>query len=139
MNFQTVTLQVPKTIYQSARRTAKAVKRPLEDILVRVLKSSLPSLEGLPKEMTKELIGLESLDDAQLWTVARSTLPPPKQQKLSRLLRKNQAGTLTERERETLDELISESERLMLRKARAYALLKWRGYAPTVIERDNNK
>jgi hypothetical protein len=59
---------------------------------------------------------------------------PLKQQKLSRLLRKNQAGTLTERERKALDELISESERLMLRKARAYALLKWRGYAPAVME-----
>ncbi len=139
MTYQAVTLQLPETIYQSARRTAKAVKRPLEDVLVRVLNASLPSLEGLPPELMKELTELESLADAQLWTVARSTLPRLKQQKLSRLLRKNQAGTLTEREKNALNELIAESERLMLRKARTYALLKWRGYAPAVIERDNNK
>jgi len=33
MTFETVTLQVPKPIYQSAWRTARAVKRPVEEIL----------------------------------------------------------------------------------------------------------
>ncbi|GEM_PF-267024 len=130
MTFEPVTLNLPETIYQSAWRTAKAVRRPVEDILLTVIKSSLPPLEGLPPEMISELTELESSADAQLWRVARSALPESQQRKLSRLLRKNQAGTLTERERQTLDDLSSESERLMLRKARAYVLLKWRGYAP---------
>jgi len=139
MTYQPVTLNLPETIYQSAWRTAKAIKRPVEDILLTVIKSSLPSLEGLPPEMIGELTELESFADAQLWKVARSTLPEPRRRKLSRLLRKNQAGTLTDRERHPLDDLISESERLMLRKARAYALLKWRGYAPaTAIEREKS-
>lgn len=139
MTFEPVTLNLPETIYQSAWRTAKAVRRPVEDILLSVIKSSLPPLEGLPPETINELTELESFADAQLWKVARSTLPESQQRKLSRLLRKNQAGTLTERERQTIDDLISESERLMLRKARAYVLLKWRGYAPVAMERDNNK
>jgi hypothetical protein len=133
MTFQPVTLNLPETIYQSAWRTAKAIKRPVEDILLTVIKSSLPPLEGLPPEVIEELTELESFADAQLSRVAQSTLPEPRQRKLSRLLRKNQAETLTERERHTLDDLISESERLMLRKARAYVLLKWRGYVPVAI------
>lgn len=138
MTFEAVTLQVPKPIYQSAWRTARAVKRPVEEILVTVLKSSLPSLEGLPEEIIKELTTLESRTDKQLWEVARSTLPAMQQRTLSRLLRKNQAEKLTERERQKLDEFIEESERLMLRRARAYVLLKWRGYAPAaIIEREH--
>jgi hypothetical protein len=140
MTFQAVTLQLPETIYRSAWRTAKAKKRPIEEVLLTALKSSLPSLEGLSPEITRDLTRLESFTDAQLWAIARSVLPQPQQRRLRHLLRKNQAGTLTRRELQSLDELITESERLMLRKARAYVLLKWRGHAPAaVIERENGK
>ncbi len=54
---------------------------------------------------------------------------PDKRRKYDRLLEKNSAGTIAAVEREQLRELRSESERLMLRKAHAYALLKWRGHA----------
>jgi hypothetical protein len=127
MSFQAVTLQLPQSIYNSAHRTARAVKRPLAEILVTVLKSSLPPLEGLPPEIAAQLTALESLDNERLSQVACAILPPSQQRRLSALLRKNQAGKLTARERVALDDLVSEAELLMLRKSRAYALLKWRG------------
>ncbi len=137
MTFQTVTLQVPQSIYQSAWRTARAVKRPIEDFFVMVLKSSLPSLEGLPEETITELTALESCTDKQLWEVARSTLSLAQRRQLSRLLQKNQAGKLAERERQKLDTLLAAADQLMLRRARAYVLLKWRGYAPaTALHRE---
>jgi len=140
MTFQTVTLQVPQSIYQSAWRTARAVKRPVEDFFLMVLKSSLPSLEGLPEETITELTALESCTDKQLWAAARSTLSLAQRRQLSGLLHKNQAGKLTERERHKLDELIAASGLLMLRRARAYVLLKWRGYAPALaLEQDHIK
>jgi hypothetical protein len=140
MALQTVTLQLPESMYQSARRTAKAVNQPIGEVLVTALKSTLPPLEGLAPEIITELTALEFLPDKQLWTMARSKLPQPQRRKLSHLLRKNQAGTLTEREERALDELIAESERLMLRKARAFVLLKWRGYAPAAgLARENGK
>jgi hypothetical protein len=106
------------------------VKRPVEDFFVMVLKSSLPALEGLPEETITELTALESCTDKQLWEAARSTLSHAQRRQLSRLLHNNQAGKLTERERQKLDELIAASGRLMLHRARAYVLLKWRGSAP---------
>ena len=133
MTFQTVTLQLPETIYKSARRTAKVVKRPVEEVLLNALSSSLPPLEGLSPATMRKLTMLESLNDKRLWAIARSTLPRLRQQKLSRLLEKNQAGALLESELQVLDKLISESELLMLRKARAFVLLKLRGYAPAVL------
>ncbi len=129
MSLQAVTLQLPESIYKSARRTARVVKRPLEEILVTVLKSSLPTLDGLPPEIVTELTALESLDNEQLSEVAHSTFPPSQRRRLSALLRKNQAGQTTAREQDALEILISEAERLMLRKSRGYALLKWRGLA----------
>jgi len=95
--------------------------------LVTVLKSSLPALDGLSHEIATQLTALESLDNEHLLQVARGILPPSQQRRLSALLKKNQAGKLTARERVALDDLVSEAELLMLRKSHAYALLKWRG------------
>ncbi|KAA0223415.1 hypothetical protein EDS67_25825 [candidate division KSB1 bacterium] len=129
MGLHSVTLEVPENIYASAQRTAKAVRRSLEEVLVTALKTSLPPLDDLPVELLTELTALEHLDNSRLLALAQSTLPHTQQRKLSRLLRKNQAGKLNEREQLVLEALAAESERLMLRKARAYALLKWRGSA----------
>lgn len=127
MGLHSVTLEIPENIYASAQRTAKAVRRSPEEVLVTVLKTSLPPLEDLPADLTAELTALEHLDDSQLLAVAQSSLPHLQQRKLSRLLQKNQAGKLADREQHALETLAAESERLMIRKARAYALLKWRG------------
>lgn len=123
MTFQTATLQVPRSIYQSAWRTARVVKRPIEDFFVMILQSSLPSLEGLPKKTIAELTALESYTDKQLWEAARSTLALAQRRLLSRLLDKNQAGKLTDRERQKLDELVAASDQLMLRRARGRGLM----------------
>ncbi|GIX48912.1 MAG: hypothetical protein KatS3mg131_3123 [Candidatus Tectimicrobiota bacterium] len=66
------------------------------------------------------------LSDQELWNIAQSTLPKAKQLQLSRLLRKNAAGILTEKEHRKLEALHREADLITLRKAHAYALLKWR-------------
>ncbi len=132
---QTVTLELPQTIYLPARRMAEATSRPLEAVLVRALKASLPPLDGLPSELVEELVELESLDDEALWQVMASRVPAAQQRELDLLLRENQAGTLTERGQQKLDRLQREADRVMLRKARAAVLLRFRGHRlPTLRE-----
>ena len=132
---QTVTLELPQTIYQPVSRMAEATNRPVEDILVRALQASLPSLDGLPPELVDELVELEHLDDEALWQVMVSKVLETQQRELSHLLDKNQAGTLTEQERQELDHLQREADRVMLRKARAAVLLRFRGHRlPTLDE-----
>ena len=63
---QTVTLELPQTIYLPARRMAEVTNRSLEDLLVSALKASLPPLDGLPSELVEDLAELESLDDESL-------------------------------------------------------------------------
>jgi hypothetical protein len=62
-------------------------------------------------------------------------MPAARQRKLHRLLDKNSDGTLTTMVRRELESLRKEGDRLMLRKAHAAVILKWRGHRiPTVDE-----
>jgi hypothetical protein len=131
---QTVTLELPQTIYLPARRMAEVTNRSLEDLLVCALKASLPPLDGLPSELVEDLVSLESLDDESLRQVMVSKVPTAQQRELDRLLRRNQAGTLTEQERQKLDRLQREADRVMLRKARAAVLLRFRGHRLPTLE-----
>ena len=133
---QTVTLQLPEAIYERIKRTAEATKRPLEDVLLKTLESALPpSMEDLPIEYQGEFTAMESLSDEELWKIAESKIPPAQQSLYSRLLRKNQAGMLKDIEKRQLSDLGAEARKLTLRKAHAYALLKWRGHRiPTLAE-----
>jgi hypothetical protein len=61
-------------------------------------------------------------------------VPAAQQRELDRLLRKNQAGALTEQERRKLDQLQREADHVMLRKARAAVLLRFRGHRLPKLE-----
>lgn len=132
---QTVTLKLPETIFLPAQRMAKANRQPLAKILVIALQTSLPSLEGLPPDLHAKLAKLERLKDSTLWRIMLSQVPTDKQRKIARLLRKNQSGELTDRERAALSVLQHEADFVMLRKARAAVLLRFRGHRlPTLAE-----
>jgi hypothetical protein len=123
-----VTLPVPPSVYRIAQRTAEATSRSIEKVLVDVLSAASPISDDLPPELQAELDALAQMSDDELWKIARSTFSTDQRRQYDRLLEKNSAGKLTPVEREQLKELRLESEQLMLRKAHAYALLKWRGY-----------
>ena len=71
---------------------------------------------------------MEDRDDAALWEITRSTLPPARQRLYDRLLRKNAESTLGPREQETLRAIGEEARRLTLKKAHAWLVLKWRDH-----------
>jgi len=131
---QAVTLELPRTLYLPAKRMAEATNRPLKELLVRALQASLPTLDGLPPELTNDLIQLEDLGDRALREVMLSTVPKSQQRELEHLLRKNQADTLTELEQQRLNEIQYEADRVMLRKARAAVLLRFRGHRLPTLE-----
>jgi len=132
---QTVTLELPEAIFLPAQRMAKAIHRPVADLLVRALRASLPSLDELPPTLIADLVDLEKLDDKALRQVMLSQVPSGRQRKLNGLLEKNKIGGLTGAERIELEALQNEADRVMLRKARAAVLLKFRGQRlPTLAE-----
>jgi len=132
----TVTLRLPENIYGRLKQTAQVTKKPMEEVIVQSVKAGMPpSVDDLPPEYREEFLAMERLSDEQLWQVAESMIPAGHQRRYASRLRKNQAGTLTEREREQLTQLGTEARKLTLRKAHAYALLRWRGHRiPTSAE-----
>ncbi len=125
----TVAVQMPQQLYSRLERLAELSRRSLESVVLQTLDSNIPPLpDDLPDEMRSDLSKLENLGDEALWEIAQSTISLEQQQRMSELLRRNQEGTITEAERRGLAKLRKEADRLMLRKAYAYVLLKWRGH-----------
>jgi len=132
---QTITLTLPDNVLQPVQRVAQATKQSVEELLVTALQAALPSLEDLPPDVVQHLVILESLDDQTLWRVMLETVPLDQQQRLHDLLFRNQAGMLTDTEREQLDLLQQQADLVMLRKAHAAVLLRFRGKrVPTLAE-----
>jgi hypothetical protein len=132
---RTVTLTLPDNVLQPVQRVAQATKQSVEDLVVSALQAALPSLEGLPPDIIQNLTVLESLDDQALWRVMLETVPLDQQHQLHDLLSRHQASSLTDEERENLDLLQQQADLVMLRKARAAVLLRFRGKrVPTLAE-----
>ncbi len=134
---ETVTLTLPDSVLQPVKRTAEAVQQPIEQLLVTALQSSLPPLQGLPDDVITDLTTLETLDNEALWQVMKETVPPETQAGLSDLLERQQRDSLARAEQERLTSLQQEADLVMLRKARAAVLLRFRGKRlPTLFELD---
>lgn len=140
---ETVTLTLPDSVLQPLKRTAQAVHQPIEELLLSALQSSLPTLQGLPDEVIADLTTLETLDTEALWQVMKETAPPETQSDLSDLLERQQRDPLTaltpltNDEQERLASLQQDADLIMLRKARAAVLLRFRGKRlPTLAELD---
>jgi hypothetical protein len=126
---ETITLQIPEPLYQRLVDTARATNRPLEDVTLHALKvGSPPDWTNVPDEFQVDLAALDRLEDEALWRIAQSRKSVVEMERYSVLLDHNQEGILTDTERAELTALRAESDRFMLLKAQAAALLHWRGY-----------
>lgn len=136
MTVQTVPVQVPVTLYERLERLAKLTNRSLENIVEQTLAANMPPLpETLSEEVRDDLLALETLNDEALWQVAQSMVSPEQQEQIRLLLEKNSLALITETEQARLTQLQQQADQLMLRKAYAYVLLKWRGHRlPTLAE-----
>jgi len=129
MTTETVMLQVPENLYRRFEKTANAMQRSLEDIMLQTLKvGGPPTWDDAPPEYQADLAALDQLDDDALWAIARSRKPAAELVRYDELLEHNQDGKLTAAERLELQTLRIESDRFMLRKAHAAVLLRWRGH-----------
>ena len=124
-----VTLQIPEMLYQRLVNTARAAKRPLEEIMLHALKvGSPPDWDDVPDEFQVDLAALDRMENEALWKIACSRKTATDMSRYNELLERNQSNTLTQDEKLELMALRTEAERFMLCKAQAAALLRWRGH-----------
>ena len=128
MNVHPVVVELPEDVYERVERTAKGLRQPVQQALVRIVEFGLPSLSKVPSEYHSELEALEGMSDEELWEMLASEMPSAYQSTLDYLLQKNRSEDLSESDQQGLDLLHAEANRLMLKKSYARVLLKWRGH-----------
>jgi len=127
---QTVTLQLPENLYTRLQQAAKATRRSFDEVLLHSLQvGSPPAWDDAPEEFQADLAVLDRLDDETLWGIARSFQTEESMARYQELLDKNANQNLSTDERQELSQLRYEADRLMLQKAQAVALLRWRGHS----------
>lgn len=125
---QTLTLQVPDTLYRRLVDTARATKRPLDEIMVRVLEVGSPPIwTDIPEEFQTDLAALDKMEDAALWKLVYGQMSEQLAERATELLEFTDRA-LSADEQQELRELQTESDRFMLCKAQAAAILSWRGH-----------
>jgi hypothetical protein len=126
---ESITLQIPDSLYQRLASTAQATHRLMEEVVLHSLNvGSPPAWDNVPEEFQSDLAALDRLEDEALWKIAQARKANSEMTRYEALLQKNQDHTLSDTERTELTTLRFEGDRFMLRKAQAAAILRWRGH-----------
>lgn len=127
---------MPEKVYRGLQYASESAGKSIQELAAQSVRESFPPLlDVIPVRFRDDLSKLKKLSDDELWVVARSKVEEKSQTRLRRLLNKNKRGQLTDREREVLMESLDHADLVMLRKAYAFLLLKWRGHRiPTLAE-----
>lgn len=130
-----LTVELPEPIFQALAKIAELTNQSLEEIAAQSIISNLPpSADNAPSQMQGSLLEMQRLPIDELLKIAHTQVPVAQQQRHFKLLEKNQLAKITPEEREELSDLRSIADQLMLRKAYAWAVLRWRGHRVPALE-----
>jgi hypothetical protein len=123
-----LTINLPEPTFQHLAHLAELTNQPLSELIIQSIAGNLPpAIDTAPAEIQAELMAMQTLDVNELRKIAQSQVPPAQQDRHIALLEKNQEGLLTTEEEQELQQLSLLTDQLMLKKAHACALLRWRG------------
>jgi hypothetical protein len=108
-----VMVSLPDAVYRSAARLAQLTHRDIGDILTDTLALSLPALP----DTGDAVVPITELSDAEVLSMANLELPPAQDRRLSLLLERQQAGTLSTGDQADLRLLMQAYHEGLLRKA----------------------
>ena len=136
MTTQRVTIELPEPVFRQLTRIAEATQQSVEVLAAQSVVSNLPpSVENASLEMQPELLKMQKLSIEELLAIANAQVEPSHYERHVELLEKNKEGSLVPQERQELTDLRLAADHLMLRKAYAWSVLRWRGHRiPTLQE-----
>lgn len=131
-----VTIELPEPVYRLLAQIADATHQPVETIAAQSVTGNLPpSLETAPEGLRESLLSMQLFSNDALVEIAGERVGDVEQARHLELLEKNGEGPLSPEELEELQTLRTTADRLMVRKAYSWALLRWRGYPiPPITE-----
>lgn len=125
---QQITIELPEPVIRQLMRIAAATQQSIETLVAQSVLSNLPpSVENAPPELQAELLAIQALSTDELMAIAQSQADPGQSHHHAELLQKNEDTRLSQTERQELTDLRLSADYLMLRKAYAWSLLRWRG------------
>ena len=128
MTTQRVTIDLPEAVFQRLVRLAEATDQPVELLVAQSVMSNLPSsADSVSPERQPEFLRRQGLTNEDLWVIAQAQAEPIQHQRQTQLLAKNAEHSLPLEEQQELAALRRAADELMLRKAYAWSLLRWRG------------
>ena len=135
MAMQRVEIELPESVYRQLAQIAKETAQPIATLAAQSVISNLPpSVEDASPELRADLLRLQTLATEDLLRAAQSEVGPADRVRQVELLEKHEDGQLTESERQELSTLRQSADRLMLRKAYAWSILRWRGQSVPSLE-----
>lgn len=136
MGTQRLTVELSEPVFRSLAQIAELTQQSPEQLAAQSITGNLPpSVENAPPEMHAELLAMQKLSLNELLKIAHSQVQPAQRKRHLALLEKSHDGSITPEQRQELSDLRLAADRLMLRKAYAWAVLRWRGYpVPTLAQ-----
>lgn len=136
MTTHQLTIELPEPVFRLLTQMAELTQQSPEILAAQSVVGNLPpSVDNTPAEMQTELLTMQQLAVDQLLEVADSQIPFQQQERHLALLEKNSNASITPVERGELADLRLSADRLMIRKAYAWTILRWRGHpVPTLNE-----
>jgi hypothetical protein len=129
MTTQQVTIELPEPIFRQLARIAQATQQSVEVLAAQSVISNLPpSVENAPLEIQPELLKMQNLSIEELLAIAHAVVESTQHQRHVELLEKNKDNSIAPEERQELTNLRLAADFLMLRKAYAWSVLRWRGH-----------
>jgi len=131
MTIQSITVNLPESVYRQIRRAARKAGRPLNDVLAEAVAAAAPMMEPSAAPLRFALAQMSYLNDAALWQAARASLSTGQRDRLASLHTEQQRRSLTSEERSEEEALMTLYRETVLVRAQAAVLLKQRGYDVT--------
>jgi len=125
---QSLTITLPESVIRLLNEVAQNTRLSLEQVVQQSIEGNLPpSVVNMPIDMREELIRLQTMPVNEVNTIAHSQIEPTISTRHIQLLEANEGDLLTSTQKEELSQLSLQADRHMLRKAYAWAILRWRG------------
>lgn len=128
MSVQSVTLNLPETVYEQIQRAAAKTKRRVDEVMAEAIAAVAPVMDSAPGKLRSVLAQMAYLNDAALWQAARATMTVEQRERLQLLHDKQQQKELTTEEQTEEQALVSLYRETLLIRAQAAVILKMRGY-----------
>jgi hypothetical protein len=131
-------IELPEPVFRQLARIAEATQQSVEVLAAQSVVSNLPPTpENAPQDMQSELLLMPTLSIQELLILAHAKVESTQHNRHVELLEKNKEDSLTPQERQELTDLRLAADRLMLRKAYAWSVLRWLGHRiPSLKELD---